>query len=90
VAYTWKLEASKAAIGANIGITKSWSQGRLIEAGAFAGDARKLSTESNPDVAVCKKGIQLYEATLYAIGWGVGCLAKVDKSAIARQRGGLS
>jgi len=64
----WKMEAVKAAVGAQPHLTKSWAQGRLIEAGDLAGAGCKASTEDNPDVDVCKKAIQIYDATLAAIG----------------------
>lgn len=82
----WKLEASKAAAGANMGLTKSWAQARLIEAGASAGLACKEETEANPCKDHCSHGIQIYDATLAAIGWGVGCLAKVDKYKLFQDR----
>lgn len=82
----WKMEAVKAAVGAQPHLTKSWAQGRLIEAGDLAGAGCKASTEDNPDVDVCKKAIQIYDATLAAIGWGVGCLANVDKAQLLRNK----
>ena len=49
----------------------------------------KTSTEGTPCADLCKHGIQLYDATLTAIGWGVGCLANVDKAQLQKDRGTL-
>ena len=48
--------------------------------------ACKKTTEENANADLCKRGIQLYDATLTAIGWGVGCLAKVDKNKLFRDK----
>jgi len=69
-----------------MGLTRAWAHGRLIEAGTAAGDACKKRTEGTPSKDVCQNGIQLYDGTLAAIGWGIGCLAKVDKTAIKKNR----
>jgi hypothetical protein len=69
-----------------MGLAKSWAQARLIEAGANAGLACKEGTEGNPSLDHCKHGIQIYDATIAAIGWGVGCLAKVDKNKLFHER----
>ena len=81
-----KLEAHRCAIGANIGLMKSWSQARLIEAGALKSNLDKVTTETNPDKEKCKSGIQTCDATLAAIGWGIGCLAQVNKQEIQQTK----
>ena len=88
-AASWKLESSKAAIGAKMGLARSWGHDRLIEAGFSQGVAIKQATENDPNEARCKLGIQIMDATAAAIGWGVGCHARVDKARLASVRGTL-
>jgi len=88
-ASAWKLRASREAIGANVGITRAWATGRLIEAGARKMEALKQTTENNPNEEACQKAIAVSNATIAAIGWGVGCLAKVNKADIVRTQGTL-
>ena len=67
----------------------SWAADRLIEAGFHQAQALKNETEQEPSEEKCKLAIQLIDATAAAIGWGVGCHAKVGKSRILADRNTL-